>query len=153
MNQAVQEHLAVSQPRHIDGQRANFPDPPTQDDVWAWLVQFQDDFLLEAPATYHSAQRTSSTTGGDSQRQLDIFLKPKHVKNPKHDWKDIRHLLASDRRVRGATHNMTAWRIRGAGGATFQDCDDDGETAAGGRLLHLMQLMDLWDTVVVVTRW
>ncbi|KAK0728191.1 ribosomal protein S5 domain 2-type protein [Lasiosphaeria miniovina] len=65
----------------------------------------------------------------------------------------IRHLLASDRRVRGATHNMTAWRIRGAGGATFQDCDDDGETAAGGRLLHLMQLMDLWDTVVVVTRW
>ncbi|KMU83114.1 imprinted and ancient [Coccidioides immitis H538.4] len=33
------------------------------------------------------------------------------------------------------------------------DFDDDGETAAGGRMLHLMQLMDVWDVVVVVTRW
>ncbi|KAK4104750.1 UPF0029-domain-containing protein [Parathielavia hyrcaniae] len=65
----------------------------------------------------------------------------------------VAHLLASDKRVRGATHNITAWRIRGPGGTSFQDCDDDGETAAGGRLLHLMQLMDLWETMVVVTRW
>ncbi|KUI64456.1 hypothetical protein VM1G_07262 [Cytospora mali] len=65
----------------------------------------------------------------------------------------VQHLLATDKRVRTATHNITAWRIRGPNGASFQDCDDDGETAAGGRLLHLMQLMDLWDTMVVVTRW
>ena len=66
----------------------------------------------------------------------------------------VQHLLASDRRVRAATHNITAWRIRGArAGTAFQDCDDDGETAAGGRLLHLMQLMELWDCMVVVTRW
>ncbi|CAK7267477.1 hypothetical protein SEPCBS119000_002569 [Sporothrix epigloea] len=71
----------------------------------------------------------------------------------------IQHLKDTDKRVRSATHNMTAWRIRGirggaeAGDVTYQDCDDDGETAAGGRLLHLMQLMDLWDVVVVVTRW
>ncbi|KAL2018024.1 hypothetical protein VTK56DRAFT_1340 [Thermocarpiscus australiensis] len=65
----------------------------------------------------------------------------------------LQHLLASDKRVRAATHNVTAWRIRGPNGTSFQDCDDDGETAAGGRLLHLMQLMDLWDTMVVVTRW
>ena len=65
----------------------------------------------------------------------------------------LAHLLASDKRVRTATHNITAWRIRGPNGASFQDCDDDGETAAGGRLLHLMQLMDLWDAMVVVTRW
>ncbi|KAI5461388.1 ribosomal protein S5 domain 2-type protein [Mariannaea sp. PMI_226] len=62
-------------------------------------------------------------------------------------------LLASDKRIRTATHNMTAWRIRGPGNSSFQDCDDDGETAAGGRLLHLMQLMDIWDAMVVVTRW
>ncbi|KAI9149326.1 Protein IMPACT [Paramyrothecium foliicola] len=66
----------------------------------------------------------------------------------------VQQLLASDRRFRSATHNMTAWRIRGADGATsYQDCDDDGETAAGGRLLHLMQLMELWDAMVVVSRW
>ncbi|KAI1262550.1 RWD repeat domain-containing protein [Xylariaceae sp. FL1019] len=65
----------------------------------------------------------------------------------------VQHLLASDKKIRSATHNMTAWRIRGPNGTQFQDCDDDGETAAGGRLLHLMQLMDLWDVMVVVTRW
>lgn len=65
----------------------------------------------------------------------------------------VRHLLATDKKARTATHNMTAWRIRGPNGTSFQDCDDDGETAAGGRLLHLMQLMDLWDVMVVVTRW
>ena len=36
---------------------------------------------------------------------------------------------------------------------TYQDYDDDGESAAGGRLLHLLQLMDVWNVVVVVTRW
>lgn len=65
----------------------------------------------------------------------------------------LQHLLDSDRKVRSATHNITAWRIRGESGVTYQDCDDDGETAAGGRVLHLMQLMDLWDVMVVVTRW
>lgn len=75
------------------------------------------------------------------------------VSSPAQAARYVRHLLATDKRVRGATHNMTAWRIRGENGASFQDCDDDGETAAGGRLLHLMQLMDLWDTMVIVTRW
>ena len=57
--------------------------------------------------------------------------------------------------VQEATHNMVAWRIRGPPGSStvFQDCDDDGETAAGGRMLHLLQLMDVWDVVVVVSRW
>jgi hypothetical protein len=65
----------------------------------------------------------------------------------------VQHLLATDKKVRTAHHNITAWRIRGPNGTAFQDCDDDGETAAGGRLLHLMQLMDIWDAMVVVTRW
>jgi putative IMPACT (imprinted ancient) family translation regulator len=76
------------------------------------------------------------------------------------------YLLASDKKVASATHNISAWRIRQQkkptskdnnnntpGEMIIQDCDDDGETAAGGRLLHLMQLMDVWDVVVVVTRW
>ncbi|KAG8158827.1 hypothetical protein KVR01_011270 [Diaporthe batatas] len=75
------------------------------------------------------------------------------VGSPDEAARFVEHLLASDKRVRTATHNITAWRIRGPNGTSFQDCDDDGETAAGGRLLHLMQLMDLWDHMVVVTRW
>ncbi|KAK3308726.1 ribosomal protein S5 domain 2-type protein [Chaetomium strumarium] len=75
------------------------------------------------------------------------------VSSPQQAASYLAHLLASDKRVRAATHNITAWRIRGPNGTSFQDCDDDGETAAGGRLLHLMQLMDLWGVMVVVTRW
>lgn len=71
------------------------------------------------------------------------------------------YLLATEKKVAAATHNISAWRIRqktvsGKGEETetiVQDCDDDGEAAAGGRLLHLMQLMDVWDVVVVVSRW
>lgn len=74
----------------------------------------------------------------------------------------LEHLLANNKRVARATHNITAYRVRrpisSAADASrreiiYQDCDDDGETAAGGRLLHLLQVMDLWDVFVVVSRW
>ncbi len=42
-----------------------------------------------------------------------------------------------------------AWPSCGA----CQDYDDDGETAAGGRLLHLLQAADVRNVVVVVSRW
>ena len=75
------------------------------------------------------------------------------VQSPLEAKSYLQHLLATDKKVAKATHNITAWRIQGPNETTYQDCDDDGETAAGGRLLHLMQLMDIWDVMVVVTRW
>jgi hypothetical protein len=74
------------------------------------------------------------------------------------------HLLAANKKVAAATHNISAWRIKSPAQKSsqgevptreviIQDSDDDGETAAGGRLLHLMQLMDVWNVLVVVTRW
>ncbi|UJO18619.1 uncharacterized protein CLAFUR5_07251 [Fulvia fulva] len=65
----------------------------------------------------------------------------------------LAHLLATDKKVAKATHNITAWRIRGENGVQFQDCDDDGEDAAGGRVLHVLELMGVWDVMVVVSRW
>ncbi|KAH8590999.1 RWD domain-containing protein [Bisporella sp. PMI_857] len=75
------------------------------------------------------------------------------VSSPNQANQYLQHLLDSDKKIRSATHNITAWRIKGANGITFQDCDDDGETAAGGRVLHLLQLLDIWNVMVVVTRW
>jgi hypothetical protein len=71
------------------------------------------------------------------------------------DAKDaIAHLLSTDKKAARASHNITSWRIKDASSsAVFQDCDDDGETAAGSRLLHLLQVMDAWNCCVVVTRW
>ncbi|KAK0123779.1 eIF2 kinase Gcn2p negative regulator [Cadophora gregata] len=74
------------------------------------------------------------------------------VSSPDQAKQYLQHLLDNDKKVRSATHNITAWRIKGANGVSYQDCDDDGETAAGGRVLHLMQLMDVWNVMVVITR-
>ncbi|KAI8827235.1 ribosomal protein S5 domain 2-type protein [Fimicolochytrium jonesii] len=61
--------------------------------------------------------------------------------------------LLTNNRIRRATHNILAYRIVEPNGVIRQDCDDDGETAAGGRLLHMLQLADVRGAMVVVTRW
>lgn len=65
----------------------------------------------------------------------------------------ISSLVSGSKKIAFATHNITAYRIKSSPSTYIQDCDDDGESAAGGRLLHLLQLMECEDVVVVVTRW
>lgn len=68
----------------------------------------------------------------------------------------ITHLLATDKRASKATHNISAYKIRTlalGNEVIYQDSDDDGEDAAGGRLLKLLQLMEVWNVLVVVSRW
>ena len=33
------------------------------------------------------------------------------------------------------------------------DCDDDGETHAGGRMLHLLEILECENVFVMVSRW
>jgi putative IMPACT (imprinted ancient) family translation regulator len=47
----------------------------------------------------------------------------------------------------------TAFRIVQPNGVAQQDNNDDGETAAGSRLAHLLQVMDVKCACVVVSRW
>lgn len=62
-------------------------------------------------------------------------------------------LLQSSNKIRSASHNMMAYRIEIKDGIFAQDFDDDGEAAAGSRLLHLLQIADCRNVVVVVSRW
>lgn len=113
---------------------------------------------VEAPS---ESENTSITRDEPSWILSDVVTELKSVfvarcaavSSPDQAAEYVQHLLDSDKKARSATHNITAWRIKGDNNVTFQDCDDDGETAAGGRVLHLMQLMDLWNVMVVVTRW
>lgn len=64
--------------------------------------------------------------------------------------------LKQNKKISHATHNMYAYRIErktAKGTSIMQDCDDDGETHAGGRMLHLLQILDQKNTLVVVSRW
>ncbi|KAL0950180.1 hypothetical protein HGRIS_010173 [Hohenbuehelia grisea] len=64
----------------------------------------------------------------------------------------LSHLM-SDRKISRAAHPIiNAWRCQ-VGSILHQDNDDDGETAAGGRLAHLLQILDVNDVLIVVTRY
>ncbi|WFD31634.1 hypothetical protein MSPP1_002673 [Malassezia sp. CBS 17886] len=79
----------------------------------------------------------------------------------------LAHLVSSDKRIQRATHPVIhAWVCRTPDGVLHHDCDDDGETAAGGRLAHLLSLLvrgrsamdgahakNVENVLVVVTRW
>lgn len=61
--------------------------------------------------------------------------------------------LMSDRRIARAAHPViNAWRCE-VGNILHQDNDDDGETAAGGRLAHLLQILEVNNVLVIVTRY
>ncbi|NXD64407.1 IMPCT protein, partial [Eolophus roseicapillus] len=75
---------------------------------------------------------------------ISVFLKVKRVLEK----------LYENKKIASATHNIYAYRIYCEDKQTFlQDCEDDGETAAGGRLLHLMQILNVHNVLVVVSRW
>ncbi|KAM9308353.1 protein IMPACT [Gastrophryne carolinensis] len=68
--------------------------------------------------------------------------------------KRVLNKLYENKKIASATHNIYAYRIYSKKTNNFiQDCEDDGETAAGKRLLHLMQILDVRDVMVVVSRW
>ncbi|KAH7668168.1 impact family protein, partial [Aphelenchoides avenae] len=64
--------------------------------------------------------------------------------------------LKENSKIARATHNMYAWvTTTEKNGKSFElhDCEDDGENAAGAKLLNLLSLMQIRDVIVVVTRW
>lgn len=61
--------------------------------------------------------------------------------------------LLENKKIAQATHNIYAYRITTEKGTILQDCDDDGEAHAGGRVLHLLQILNISNVMVVVSRW
>ena len=99
---------------------------------------------------------TSSSTVSEKRSTFQAMACA--VTSPAQAQASIAHLNL-DKRAAKATHRISAYRIRAPsaveklGEIIYQDFDDDGEKAAGGRLLHLLQLMDVWNVLVVVKRW
>jgi putative IMPACT (imprinted ancient) family translation regulator len=66
--------------------------------------------------------------------------------------------LVKDKHFRFASHNVVAYRLRGADGQVVEHKDDGysgrGREAGAGRvLLEVLRARDALDVVVVVTRW
>lgn len=81
------------------------------------------------------------------------------VTSPAHAQACITRLLENDKHTARATHTMSAYRVRTPSAATmigevlYEDYDDDGEIAAGRRLLRLLQVMNVCNVLVIVSRW
>lgn len=70
----------------------------------------------------------------------------------------VMNKLCENKKIANATHNILAYRIiqsegQGSHPIVCQGCDDDGETHAGSRMLHLLQILDAQNVMVVVSRW
>ncbi|XP_071593473.1 protein IMPACT isoform X2 [Heliangelus exortis] len=128
-----------------------------------------DDFLLDCQPAQEDSIKMLSYIPSESQE--DEELPPIHHGNPITDRrstfqahlapvvtprqvKRVLEKLYENKKIASATHNIYAYRIYCEDKQTFlQDCEDDGETAAGGRLLHLMQILNVHNVLVVVSRW
>jgi hypothetical protein len=66
----------------------------------------------------------------------------------------LAELLLNDKKVAKASHNMIAYRFWDEGrGCLVSDNDDDGEKGAGAKLAALLEMADVRNVIVVVSRW
>ncbi|KAK2835842.1 hypothetical protein Q5P01_016326 [Channa striata] len=99
----------------------------------------------EVPPVKHG--NTITDRRSTFQPHLAAVVTPRQVKM-------VLEKLYENKKIASATHNIYAYRIYCEDKHSFiQDCEDDGETAAGGRLLHLLQILDVRNVMVVVSRW
>ncbi|RCK62823.1 Protein IMPACT [Candida viswanathii] len=142
------------------------------------LQEFFDKYVEEHPEPTPTLTKPKVETPEKAPQPVQIEI-PKEVIDPTIGWiqsepildrgstfigyarkvdslqqaQDYLNNLITDKKISRAAHNISSWRIKMENGVVYQDCDDDGETAAGGRLLHLLQMMDAWNVIVVVSRW
>ncbi|KAI5951028.1 hypothetical protein KGF54_004102 [Candida jiufengensis] len=120
----------------------------------------EDEYTAEQPrrAISPPTQEVKDYTTGWIQSQPIVdrqstFIAFARTANNLKEATSYLETLLLDKKIFRATHNISSWRIKTENDIVYQDCDDDGETAAGGRLLHLLQMIDVWNVIVVVSRW
>ncbi|EDN06067.1 predicted protein [Histoplasma mississippiense (nom. inval.)] len=74
-----------------DGNWAQFPNPPTQNNVLTWWFRLQEDLLSESRGTYYTTASKADLTGSKAERQVDLLLRARGgtPSRNKHDWRDI----------------------------------------------------------------
>ncbi|XP_013012678.1 protein IMPACT isoform X2 [Cavia porcellus] len=116
-------------------------------------IECEDDLFLDYDPEnlYRALDYDFGENQPDRRSTFQAHLAP--VVCPK-QVKMVLAKLYENKKIASATHNIYAYRIYCEGKQTFlQDCEDDGETAAGGRLLHLMEILNVRNVMVVVSRW
>lgn len=103
------------------------------------------DYLRECPEIHHSKEPLVE--------KRSVFIAHVARCSSMREVKACQKVLLSDQKIAKATHNISAYRIVEDSGVVRQDSNDDGEDAAGARLLHLLQLTDVTNVYCVVSRY
>lgn len=144
------QELDIALTEESNGQQPLPPDPKEDRSLVPNAVPTNTCGLGEDPCWFISSSIT--------EKKSTFMARACTVTSPAQAQACVARLL-EDKRAAKATHTISAYRVRALPTAdsvheiTYQDCDDDGENAAGGRLLRLLQIMDLWNVLVVVSRW
>ncbi|KAI9555241.1 hypothetical protein GHT06_017756 [Daphnia sinensis] len=131
--------------------------PTTEEGVHETVAVAEDD----VPKKFHVLENEDSEQECPPITSADPFTERKstfqgHVATVTNTTqvKLVLAKLYENRKIAQATHNIYAYRIYNEQTKMWlQDCDDDGETHAGGRLMHLLQILDVKNVIVVVSRW
>jgi hypothetical protein len=75
------------------------------------------------------------------------------ISSPSQAREALQRLLSNNKEIRGADHNITAWRVQDDGGRLMEESNDGGETGGGRHILQIMQSSDIVGMLLVVTRW
>uniref|UniRef100_A0A2K6U666 Protein IMPACT n=1 Tax=Saimiri boliviensis boliviensis TaxID=39432 RepID=A0A2K6U666_SAIBB len=123
--------------------------------LYLWVEKIRDVLIQKSQMTEPEVEELPPIDHGipitDRRSTFQAHLAP--VVCPK-QVKMVLSKLYENKKIASATHNIYAYRIYCEDKQTFlQDCEDDGETAAGGRLLHLMEILNVKNVMVVVSRW
>ncbi|XP_067369219.1 protein IMPACT isoform X2 [Channa argus] len=145
-SEAVDQPKLVNMTAEDEGDDGDIPDFGTlklNTDIAHLFTDHAND--EEIPPIKHG--NTITDRRSTFQPHLAPVVTPRQVKI-------VLEKLYENKKIASATHNIYAYRIYCEDKHSFiQDCEDDGETAAGGRLLHLLQILDVRNVMVVVSRW
>ena len=126
--------------------------------LYSWIDCFKQTLESEwetdtAPVVYEPTLPESSYISGDAiTESRSVFVAHCTQVTSVDQVSAFQATVLSNKRIANATHNILAYRIVN-NGTVIMDSDDDGETAAGSRLAHLLSLTNCANVAVIVTRW
>lgn len=125
------------------------------DKVVAFDCESENNTTIPADNIYAPPKSTLHIISGDiTSERKSTFLSHYCVVDSMEKVNEFYEALLADKKIASATHNILAYRFTDPiTGALYQDFDDDGESAAGGRVLEMIRLMKIDGVAVVVSRW
>lgn len=85
-------------------------------------------------------------------KQSTFIARSITITSPSDATSAFQTLLAQNKDLQKASHNISAWRVQGNNGI-LESSNDDGESGGGRHILGLMQADNIVGVLLVVTRW